>query len=123
MKQVFFIEGIEHIKSPEKIITALKESGIELILITTPFEREDVKIHGYHISPFTPSYYSNFAKIFNSRIINYAKFMEAKKVHQQIKEGVKESELLEKYFTKDEKDAINYLIIIESENQESISPS
>jgi len=124
LKQVFFIEGIEHIKFPERIITVLRESGIELILISTPFESENQEIRGYHISPFTPSYYNNFSKKFNSRIINYAKFIDAKKALQQIKEGVKESELLEKYFTKDEKEAINYLLIIKSENQEeSISPS
>lgn len=122
LKQVFFIEGIEHIKSPNKVITALKESGIKLILISTPFEPENQGIRGYHISPFTPTVYEKFSKKFNSEIICFAKSIDGKITSRQIKDGVKESEIFDKYFTKEKKDALNYLILIDNQ-EESISPS
>lgn len=123
IKQVFFIEGIEHIKYPEKITNLLIECGIKKILISTPFEKEHQEIKGYHCSPFTPSFYKKFSEKFNSKIIIFAKFIDSKKVYAQIMEGMNETDIFKECFTKEKNDAINYLILIDNSNQESISPS
>lgn len=115
-EQVFFIEGIEHIHNPKKIISTLIESGVKLIFISTPFEKEDQESEGFHISPFTPSTYKEFSKQFNSKLVCYAKAMEATKIHEQIRIGVTESELLKKYFADKKNLALNYLILIDNRN-------
>lgn len=70
LQQVFFIEGIEHIQSPNEVISTILESGIERVFISTPFEQESTTRLGYHVYPFTPSVYDRFVVRFGSKVLS-----------------------------------------------------
>jgi len=99
IKQVFFIETIEHLKDPKNIVRFLFKAGIKCIFVSTPYEREKTQ-RGYHMSPFTPEVFSDFSKIFDTELITYCKYIDA---YNPPKEP----------FTKDPNEALNYLFKVQ----------
>lgn len=115
IKQVFFIEGIEHVLHPEIILETLLNNGVIKIFISTPLENENVLPEKFHVHPFTPSIYEQFAKKFEFRTICYCKFVDKLIVKSQLESGLSEEKVIEQYFTKSKSEALNYLIEINRE--------
>jgi SAM-dependent methyltransferase len=113
IKQVFFIEGIEHIKRPVDVVNVLLTSGVQEIFISTPNEKEGTTSEGHHISPFTPSTYADFEKRFGSKVLCYCKFVDKNQMPGLLAEGLTEDEIMQRHFTNSREDsALNYLMQI-----------
>lgn len=112
LRQVFFIEGIEHIRQSDTVVTSLLESGVERIFVSTPFEQEGTRPQSYHVNPFTPKVYEQFAARFSARIICYCKPTLVADVRDLVGKGFGEEYLMQKYLTSSTTGARNYLIEI-----------
>ena len=92
IQQVFFIEVIEHVRNPDKMVKALLESGVKKIFVSTPVS-ETTKREGYHLSPFTPERFNKFCQKFDVELIGYIKYIDHKNIPDEpftnnIKEGM-----------------------------------
>lgn len=114
--QVFFIEGIEHLKDPFSVIDILVRNGVKRIFISTPFEKNNTIPSAYHIHPFTPSVYENFSKQFNSKILCYFKPTLVKSIQAIADKGYSDEEIIQNFITFSTDEAMNYLIEIDSKN-------
>lgn len=112
--QVFFIEGIEHLRVPNDLIEILLKNGVKRIFISTPYEKEDTIPSGYHTYPFTTSIYYNFSKRFNAKILCYCKYVDKEKIKSLLKDRLEENQIIEQQFTNSTSDALNYLIEIQA---------
>lgn len=112
IKQVFFIEGIEHLKDPFLVVGILLKSGVKRIFISTPFEKEDTIPSAFHIHPFTPTAYENFSNQFKSQILCYFKPTLVKLIKEMTDKGYSEEEMIDKFMTFSKNEAANYLIEI-----------
>jgi SAM-dependent methyltransferase len=108
IKQVFFVESIEHINDYYVVLDTLLENGVERIFVSTPKEEEDVDIHGYHVNPLTPSKITKLKERYDVTILEYVKFVDLTSIDKE--------NYMQTYFTSNDKEGLNYLFIIKVKN-------
>ncbi|QEM69763.1 methyltransferase domain-containing protein [Geobacter sp. FeAm09] len=113
VKQMFFVEGIEHLKFPYEIVLSALDAGVERIFISTPIVHDhEVNDEHYHITPFTDAYLADFISRFDARIVSYCKHMRLDNIQRELAAGHQLGFFMENYFTGTRPESGNYLISI-----------
>ncbi len=97
IRQVFFVEGMEHVTNHLEIIDALFGEGIEKVLVSTPREREGAAPADWHVNPITPRRMGELEERYVLEMYGYCRFVDcarsagrdpAEYVTDKVEEGV-----------------------------------
>lgn len=76
IRQVFIVEGIEHVTNHTEIIDALFEEGVERVLVSTPREAEGTAPAGWHVNPITPGRMKEMKERYSLEAHGYCRFVD-----------------------------------------------
>lgn len=76
IKQVFFVEGIEHVTNHLEIVDALLAEGVERVLVSTPKEKEGAAPVDWHVNPITPKKMVEMGERYALEMYGYCKFVD-----------------------------------------------
>lgn len=104
IKQVFFVEGVEHVTNHTEIIDALFGEGVEKVLASTPKEKEGAAPADWHVNPITPEKMNGMKGRYSLTGHGYCKFVDCAR-----SAGCDPAE----YVTDRAEDGANYIFVLE----------